>query len=395
MKQKNPPPIYLDHAANTPVRPEVREALEPFLSGEVFGHPSSVHRHGQATRAIIERARREIAEVLQAAPSQIVFTSGGTEADNLAVIGVALAARAAGKPLRVAVSAIEHKAVLETAHAVRAMGGEIITLPVDAHGQVEMQAVDEALARGVAVVSIMWVNNETGVIQDVPELARRSDAAGVPFHTDAVQSFGKIPIDLTQAPNAMVSLSGHKIGAINGVGILVVPDPSVVAPLFYGGGQQLGLRPGTENALGAVAMATAIRLGPKKQPQFEAHTLELRDALERLVTNTVTDAVMFGAQTNRAPHISSMGFPDADSESLLMQLDLAGIAVASGSACNTGVVTASHVLTAMHVDPAAAVGALRFSFALSNTMEEVERTAAVLPGIVEKTRRLTASLERT
>ncbi|MEE8134707.1 MAG: cysteine desulfurase family protein [Gemmatimonadales bacterium] len=389
------PPIYLDHAANTPVLPEVREALEPFLSGEVFGHPSSVHRPGQATRAIIERARREIAEVLQTAPSQIVFTSGGTEADNIAVIGAALAARAAGKPIRVAVSAIEHKAVLETAHAVSAMGGEIITLPVDVRGQVETQTVDDALARGVAVVSIMWVNNETGVIQDVAELARRCEAAGVPFHTDAVQSFGKIPIDLTEAPNAMVSLSGHKIGAINGVGILVVPDPSMVAPLFYGGGQQLGLRPGTENALGAVAMATAIRLAPKKQPQFEAHTLELRDTLERLVTTTVMDAVMFGAQTNRAPHISSMGFPGADSESLLMQLDLAGIAGASGSACNTGVVTASHVLTAMHADPAAAVGALRFSFALSNTMEEVERTAAMLPEIVEKTRMLTASLERS
>lgn len=390
-----PPPIYLDHAANTPVRPEVREALEPFLSGAVFGHPSSVHRQGQTTRAIIERARREIAEVLQTAPSQIVFTSGGTEADNLAVIGAALAARAAGKPIRVAVSAIEHKAVLETAHAVSAMGGEVITLPVDVHGQVDVQAVDDALARDVAVVSIMWVNNETGVIQDVPELAGRCDAAGVPFHTDAVQSIGKIPIDLMEVPKAMVSLSGHKIGAINGVGILVVPDPSMVAPLFHGGGQQLGLRPGTENALGAVAMATAIRLAPKKQPQFEAHTLELRDTLERLVTTTVTDAVMFGAQTNRAPHISSMGFPGADSESLLMQLDLAGIAGASGSACNTGVVTASHVLTAMHADPAAAVGALRFSFALSNTMEEVERTAAVLPEIVEKTRRLTASLERT
>jgi cysteine desulfurase len=395
MEHQNPPPIYLDHAANTPVRPEVREALEPFLSGEVFGHPSSVHRHGQATRAIIERARREIADVLQAEPSQIVFTSGGTEADNLAVIGAALAARAAGKPIRVAVSAIEHKAVLETAHAVSAMGGEVITLPVDVHGQVDVQAVDDALARDVAVVSIMWVNNETGVIQDVPELARRCDAAGVPFHTDAVQSIGKIPIDLTEAPNAMVSLSGHKIGAINGVGVLVVPNPSMVAPLFYGGGQQLGLRPGTENALGAVAMATAIRLAPKKQPQFAAHTLELRDTLERLVTTAVTDAVMFGANTNRAPHISSMGFPGADSESLLMQLDLAGIAGASGSACNTGVVTASHVLTAMHADPAAAVGALRFSFALSNTMEEVERTAAVLPEIVEKTRRLTTSLERS
>ncbi len=395
MEHQNPPPIYLDHAANTPVWPEVREALEPFLSGEVFGHPSSVHRHGQATRAIIERARREIADVLQAEPSQIVFTSGGTEADNLAVIGAALAARAAGKPIRVAVSAIEHKAVLETAHAVSAMGGEVITLPVDVHGQVDVQAVDDALARDVAVVSIMWVNNETGVIQDVPELARRCDATGVPFHTDAVQSIGKIPIDLTEAPNAMVSLSGHKIGAINGVGVLVVPNPSMVAPLFYGGGQQLGLRPGTENALGAVAMATAIRLAPEKQPQFAAHTLELRDTLERLVTTTVTDAVMFGANTNRAPHISSMGFPGADSESLLVQLDLAGIAGASGSACNTGVVTASHVLTAMHTDPAAAVGALRFSFALSNTMEEVERTAAVLPEIVDKTRMLTASLDRS
>ena len=395
MEHQDPPPIYLDHTANTPVRPEVREALEPFLSGEVFGHPSAMHRRGQATRAIIERARREIAEVLQTEPSQIVFTSGGTEADNLAVIGAALAARAAETPILVAVSAIEHKAILETAHAVRAMGGEIITLPVDPHGQVAIDAVDEALARGVAVVSVMWVNNETGVIQDVPEFARRCDAAEVTFHTDAVQAFGKIPFALTEIPNAMVSLSGHKIGAINGVGVLVVPDSSMVAPLFHGGGQQLGIRPGTENALGAVAMATAIRLAPEKQPQFAAHTCELRDSLERLVTTAVPDAVVFGAEANRAPHVSSIGFPGADSESLLMQLDLEGIACSSGSACNTGVVTASHVLTAMSADPAAAVGALRFSFALSNTMEEVERTATLLPEVVEKTRRLTVSLERS
>jgi cysteine desulfurase len=260
---------------------------------------------------------------------------------------------------------------------------------------VDIGTVDAALARGVAAVSVMWVNNETGVIQDVAQLATRCAAAGAVFHTDGVQAFGKIPIDLNEIPQTLVSLSGHKIGAINGVGLLVVPDASMVAPLFHGGGQQLGIRPGTENALGAVAMATAMQLAPKKQPVFERHTSELRDALERLVTAAVPDAVVFGAEANRVPHMTSMGFPGADSESLLMQLDLEGIACSSGSACNTGVVAASHVLTAMDVDPDAAVGALRFSFALSNTLEEVERTAAVLPRIVEKTRRLTTSLERS
>ena len=395
MEHQTPPLIYLDHAANTPVLPEVREALEPILRGELYGHPSAVHRHGQATRAVIERARRDIAEVLQVEPSHVVFSSGGTEADNLAVIGAALAARANGKPIRVAVSAIEHKAVLETAQAVEAMGGEVVTLPVDDQGRIDLDSFDAALADGLAVASVMWVNNETGVIQDVETLAARCRAADTAFHTDAVQAFGKISVDLTLVPHAMVSLSGHKIGTINGVGVLVVPDRTAIRPLLYGGGQQLGLRPGTENAGGAVAMATAVRIAPAKQPAFASHTRALRDHFEDLVKAAIPDTVIFGDAAQRSPHISSLGFPGADSESLMMQLDLEGIACSSGSACNTGVVAASHVLTAMHADPIAAVGALRFSFASSNTMAEVDRTAATIPGVVEKTRALTTSLEKS
>ncbi len=387
--------IYLDHAATTPVRPEVQEALQPFLEGDQYGHPSSMHRRGQAARAAIERSRREIADVLATDPGHVIFTSGGTEADNLAVIGAAQAATAAGRVPRVAISAIEHKAVLETATPVDAMGGEVITLPVDHTGRIEPDAFQSAIEKGLAVVSVMWVNNEMGAIQNVAELAARCAALRVPFHTDAVQAFGKIPTDLTTVPHALVALSGHKIGAINGVGVLVVPDKALIAPLFFGGGQQLGVRPGTENAAGAVAMATAVRLAAERQPQFENHTRSLRDAFEAGVGAAVPDAAVVGQHGARAPHISCLGFPGTDSESLLMQLDLAGVACSAGSACSTGTLEPSHVLNALGVDPVIAVGALRFSFALSNGTADVDRTIAVLPGIVEKTRHLTASLERS
>jgi len=385
---------YLDNAATTPVRPEVLEAMLPYLGKEAFGNPSSAHRFGRAARAGIEEAKRTIAEAVGAEPNQVVFTSGGTEADNLAIIGAALAARDRGGPFRVAVSATEHKAVLAAAHAVRHLGGEEIILPVTASGLVEDAEIAKAIDRGVAVVSVMWVNNEVGTVQPVRQLAERCREAGVLFHCDAVQAFGKVPVSLRDISCTLLTISGHKIGAPKGIGALIVRDRKAVEAIIHGGGQQFGIRPGTENVPGIIALGTAARLAAEEQQSLAARLRELRDELERRVLAIVPDAVINGWQTERAPHVSNVSIPGTDSEALLMHLDLAGIACSSGSACSTGAVEPSHVLTAMGVPRDLGVAALRFSFGKDSTIEDVEAVTAALPKIVEKVRSLSTVLHR-
>ncbi|PYP71750.1 MAG: cysteine desulfurase NifS [Gemmatimonadetes bacterium] len=386
--------VYLDNAATTPVRPDVLEAMLPYLGKDAFGNPSSAHRFGRAARAGIEEAKRTIAEALGAEPGQVIFTSGGTEADNLAVIGAALAARDQGRPFRVAVSAIEHKAVLAAAHAVRHLGGEEIILPVHASGIVDEGALTEALGRGVAAVSVMWVNNEVGVVQPVARLAARCREAGVCFHSDAVQAFGKLPVSLADVGCTLLTISGHKIGASKGIGALIVRDRHAVEAIIHGGGQQFGIRPGTENVPGIVGLAKAVELAADEQADLAPCVRSLRDELERRLLEVVPDAVINGWQAERAPHVCNVSIPGTDSEALLMHLDLAGIACSSGSACSTGAVEPSHVLTAMGVPRELGVAALRFSFGKDNTVEDVEAVVAALPKIVEKVRALSAVLHR-
>jgi len=385
---------YLDNAATTPVRPEVLEAMLPYLGKEAFGNPSSAHRFGRAARAGIEEAKRAIAEAVGAEPNQVVFTSGGTEADNLAIIGAALAARDRGGPFRVAVSASEHKAVLAAAHAVKHLGGEEIILPVTASGLVEDAELAKAIDRGVALVSVMWVNNEVGTVQPVRQLADRCRGAGVLFHSDAVQAFGKVPVSLRDISCTLLTISGHKIGAPKGIGALIVRDRKAVEAIIHGGGQQFGIRPGTENVPGIIALGTAARLAAEEQQSLAARLRELRDELERRVLAIVPDAVINGWQGERAPHVSNVSIPGTDSEALLMHLDLAGIACSSGSACSTGAVEPSHVLTAMGVPRELGVAALRFSFGKDSTSEDVEAVTAALPKIVEKVRSLSTVLHR-
>lgn len=387
---------YLDNAATTPVRPEVLEAMLPYLGSEAFGNPSSAHRFGRAARAGIEEAKRAVAEAVGAEPNQVVFTSGGTEADNLAIIGAALASKARGGPFRVAVSATEHKAALAAAHAVKQLGGEEIILPVTASGLVETEALDRAIERGVAVVSVMWVNNEVGTIQPVAELATRCNGTGggVPFHSDAVQAFGKVPVSFRDVRCALLTISGHKIGAPKGIGALIVRDRKAVEAIIHGGGQQFGIRPGTENVPGIVGLGTAARLAAQEQQALAARLRALRDELQRRLLAIVPDAVIHGWQGQRAPHIANVSIPGTDSEALLMHLDLAGVACSSGSACSTGAVEPSHVLTAMGVPRELGVAALRFSFGKDSTLEDVEAVAAVLPKIVEKVRSLSTVLHR-
>src|SRR6266487_208079 len=387
---------YLDNAATTPVRPEVLEAMLPYLGKEAFGNPSSAHRFGRAARAGIEEAKRAVANAVGAEPNQVVFTSGGTEADNLAIIGAALAARDRGGPFRVAVSATEHKAALAAAHAVKHLGGDEVILPVTASGIVDEAALDAVLAHGggVALVSVMWVNNEVGTVQPVARIAQRCREAGVLFHTDAVQAFGKVPVSLRDVPCTLLTLSGHKIGAPKGIGALIVRDSKSVEAIIHGGGQQYGIRPGTENVPGIIALGTAVGLAVREQAEEAARLRALRDELERRILAVVPDAVINGWQTERAPHVSNVSIPGTDSEALLMHFDLAGVACSSGSACSTGSVEPSHVLTAMGVPRELGVAALRFSFGRENAPEDVDAVVAVLPRIVEKVRALSAVLHR-
>jgi cysteine desulfurase len=385
---------YLDNAATTPVRPEVLEAMLPYLGKDAFGNPSSAHRFGRAARAGVEEAKRAVAEALGAEPNQVVFTSGGTEADNLAIIGAALAARDRGGPFRVAVSASEHKAALAAAHAVTHLGGEEIVLPVTATGLVDETALAKALERGVAVISVMWVNNEVGTVQPVRQIADRCRGAGALFHTDAVQAFGKVPVSLRDLNCPLLTISGHKIGAPKGIGALIVRDRKAVEAIIHGGGQQFGIRPGTENVPGIVALGTAARLAAEEQAALATRLRELRDDLERRLLAVIPDAIINGWQGERAPHITNISIPGTDSEALLMHLDLAGIACSSGSACSTGAVEPSHVLTAMGVPRELGVAALRFSFGKDSTAEDIQAVEAVIPKIVEKVRSLSTVLHR-
>jgi len=388
------PPVYLDHAATTPVRPDVLEAMLPFLGSASFGNPSSAHRFGRTARAGLEQARREVAAAVGAEPTQVVFTSGGTEADNLAIIGAALAARHHGRAMLVAVSTVEHKAVLAAAHHVEHLGGEEILLPVDCNGLLDLDALDAALDRKPAVVSVMWVNNETGVRQPVEEIARRCAEAGVLLHSDAVQAFGKLPVALGNFPCTLLTISGHKIGAPKGIGALIVRDRKAIEAIIHGGGQQFGIRPGTENVAGAVALGRAATLAAQEQSGEAARLLDLRETLIARLRTGVPDIVVHGEAAPRAPHVLNIGVPGADSEALLMHLDLAGVAASGGSACSTGAMEPSHVLSAMGVPRALALGSIRFSLGHESTIGDIDRVVEVFPKVVEKVRQLSLVLGR-
>src|SRR6478609_3921885 len=375
------PPVYLDHAATTPVRPEVLEAMLPYLGAEAFGNPSSSHKFGRTARAGLEQARREVAEAVGCEPNQVIFTSGGTEADNLAILGGALAARDRGAKMRAAVDGSAHKAVLAAAHAVVHLGGEEEILPVDGQGQLDMAALDGALGRKASVVAVMWVNNETGALQDVMEIGRRCQAAGAIFHIDAVQAFGKMPIAFNTMPCSMLAISGHKVGAPKGIAALIVRDRHVTEAIIHGGGQQFGIRPGTENVAGAVALGRAAKLAAAEQGHSAERLRGLRDELEHRIRAGVPDLVVNAEGSERAPHVLSIAIPGTDSEALLMHLDLAGVAASSGSACSTGAVEPSHVLTAMGLPRDLALGTIRLSLGHASQAEDITRVAEVMPAV--------------
>ncbi len=382
-------PIYLDHAATTPVRREVRDAMEPFY-GPRFGNPSSTHRWGRDARAALDEARERLASCIGARPDELCFTSGGTEGDNLAVLGVWRARRQEGRNA-VVCTPIEHKAVLAAVHQAAREGAEERILSVGADGVVDDASFDALVGEETAVVSVMWVNNETGVMQPVPALAERAKRRGVTVHTDAVQAFGKAPIDLHTLPVDVLTLSGHKIGAPKGIGAFYVRRGTPLEPLFFGGSQDRGRRPGTENVAAAVGLAVAAELAVKERESECARLGAMRDALERAILERVPDAVIHGRGAPRAPHIVNVSVPGVDSESLLMALDLRGIAASGGSACQSGNAAPSHVLLAMGVPPDLAASAIRMSLGCLTTEACVERVASLFPELVRKSRAAAAS----
>lgn len=385
-----PQPIYLDHAATTPVRREVVDAMAPFY-GPRFGNPSSTHRWGREARAALDEARERLARCLGAQSDEVCFTSGGTEGDNLAVLGAWRARRATGK--RVVVSTqIEHKAVLAAVHHATHEGAEERLVRVTNDGVVDLDAFDAALGSDVAVCSVMWVNNEIGTIQPIAELAARAKARDVVFHTDGVQAFGKVPVDASQTAFDLLTLSGHKIGAPKGIGAIFIRRGTQVEPLFYGGSQDRGRRPGTENVAAAVGLARAAELAMQERDVEVPRLRALRDMLETALLQRIPDAVVHGATAPRVAHILNLSVPGTDSESLLMALDLAGVACSSGSACQSGTVDPSHVLSALGVPRELAVAAVRMSLGLLTTPECVDRVAQLFPALIVKARRLAGTM---
>ena len=383
------PPIYLDNAATTPVREEVFEAMRPFF-GPKFGNPSSVHRFGREARVALDEARERLAACFGAHPDEVSFNSCGTEGDNTAVLCVWRLLHESGRNA-VVTSPIEHKAVLAAAHEVAHEGGEQRLLEVDENGVVCDASFDKLVRDDVAVTSVMWVNNETGVIEDIPELARRAKERGVIFHTDAVQGFGKVEIDARTQPFDLLSITGHKIGAPKGIGALFIRRGTPFEPLILGGSQDRGRRAGTENLAFVVGLATAAELAVAEREKHWQETEHMRDRLQALLLEAIPDAIVHSRGAKRAPHVLNISVPGTDNESMLMALDLRGIACSGGSACQSGSLTPSHVLEAMGVDPQIAGAAVRMSFGSINKEADVDRVADVFPKLVARARTVAAA----
>lgn len=373
--------LYLDNAATTPVRPEVLEAMWPFLTS-TFGNPSSHHTVGEAAAGALRDARRRVATVLGVRPGDVVFTSGGTEADNLAVKGITLAALDRGR--HVVTSPIEHEAVAESvAYLTRFHGVEATVLPVDGTGLVDPAELAAALRPDTVLVSVMAANNEIGTVQDLSALGGVVQAAGVPFHTDAVQAAGWLPLGLDRLGVDALSLAGHKLGAPKGVGLLAVRGSLPLEPLLHGGGQERGRRSGTEQVAAAVGLATALELAERDRVEAVDRVSRLRDAFIARVLTEVPRARLTGHPERRLPGIASFVFPGTSGEAVLLELERRGVISSSGSACAAGSDEPSPVLLAIGIAPEVAQTAVRFSWTAAVTAAELDRTANAVVASVE------------
>ena len=382
-----PDPVYLDHAATTPVRAEVLEAMLPFF-GPKFGNPSSVHRWGRDARTALDEARERVARCLGATADEICFTSGGTEADNLAILGTWRARRDEGRTA-IVTTPVEHKAVLEAVHKAAQEGADERLCTMTRDGVVDVPSFEALLGNDVSIASVMWINNEIGTVQPIPELAQLAKNAGALFHTDAVQALGKIEIDARAVPFDILTISGHKVGAPKGIGAVYIRRGTVIEPLFHGGAQDRGRRPGTENVAAVIGFARATELAVAEREEEWQRLEQLRVRLEDAIMARVPDAIIHGrGAAQRAPHIVNVSVPGVDSESMLMALDLRGIGCSAGSACQSGSVSPSHVLHAIGVSPDIAGGAIRMSIGSLTTDASIDRVIEVFPALVAKARGL-------
>lgn len=388
--------MYLDHAATTPMVPAAREAW--LQQSAEFGNPSSLHASGRRQRQAVEESRERIAELLGTRPSAVVFTSGGTESDNLALKGLFWRARSTRGAARVLTSSIEHHAVLDPiVWLEQDQGARVTWLPVDEFGRLDLDALAQALddPAGIAVCSVMWANNEVGTVQPVQAIAEACRAAGVPFHTDAVQALGHVPMDLAEVRADAVSLSSHKVGGPFGVGALIIDPALALTPVLHGGGQEREIRSGTLDAPAIVAFAAAVDHAVVGQAQRARHLLALRERLVREVAASVPDAILNGdpgtGPADRLPGNVHFSFPGCEGDLLLMLLDAAAIDSSTGSACTAGIPEPGHVLMAMGRTDSQARSSLRFSLSESTTEADIDAVVAALPGAVERARRAGAA----
>jgi cysteine desulfurase len=386
--------VYLDHNATTAVEPPVLDAMLPYLSGE-YGNAASIHTFGQKARAAVETAREQVAALIGARPQEIIFTSGGTEADNHAIFGVAQPLSAAlrvldgaGAPKHIVTTAIEHEAVLNTCQALEKQGVAVAYLPVDREGLVSLDALRQAIRKETVLITVMQANNELGTVQPLEEIGRIAADADVYFHTDAVQSAGKLPIDVNALRLDLLSLSGHKFYAPKGVGALYVRGGTRLQQLLYGGHHQRGFRPGTENVAGIVGLGKAAELARKSLTEDAERISALRDRLELGLLSRVPHSQVNGAGAPRTPNTTNITFPGIEGEALVIALDLKGLACSTGAACSSGAVEPSHVLTAIGLRPDEARASLRFSLGRHTKAAEIDFALEVVPAAVEQLREL-------
>lgn len=376
---------YFDHAATTPMRQEVAQAMLAVMT-EGPGNPSSMHRYGRSARGHMNRARDTVASFIGAKPAELTFTSGGTESDNLAILGGARAMMAKGRN-HIITSAAEHHAVLHACQFLQSEGFELTVLPVDSSGQLSVDDVHDALTDRTALVSVMYANNEVGTIQPIADIGELVRERGALFHVDAVQALGSIPIQVHSLPVDLMSFSAHKINGPQGVGALYVASNTSINPIVHGGSQERKRRAGTENVAGVVGFAAAVEAAASDMAAQSDRMEQLREQWISLM-HAATDGriVLNGHSTMRLPHIVNVSFLDIDTETMLMNLDMAGIAASGGSACTSGSLERSHVLMAMGVDCERLMSAVRFSFGLGNTLEELSEAAQLIETIVRRVR---------
>jgi cysteine desulfurase len=375
--------VYLDYAATTPVHPEVILAMTPYFA-EIWGNPSSIHACGLEARSAVEEARDKIAGLIGAHKDEIFFTSGGTEADNWALQGIASANRARGN--HIITSSIEHHAVLETCKHLEEQGFSITYLPVDRYGMVNPDEVKKAITSKTILISIMHANNEVGSIQPIPEIGKVAKTAGVYFHTDAVQTVGHIPVDVNKLGVDMLSISAHKLYGPKGIGALYIRAGTDIQPLIYGGGQEKQMRAGTENVPGIVGFGKAVELAQEEMDDEARRISQLRDTLLKNIMKNVEHTYLNGHPTKRLPNNANVSFAFVEGEAICLNLDLAGICAATGSACSSMSMEASHVLLAIGLSPELARSSLRFSFGKWSTEEDVKYVLEKLPAAVSRLR---------